>query len=139
MPIMFHLIATRLNLLASLMILTLFCFGATSFAWADSDHATSGDALPSNALIMITSPSCPWCDAFEAEVGVIYDKTTEAKVFPLRRIDIFEKFPTQIDHITEARMTPTFIIIRGNQEIGRMVGYPGDELFWWRFSEYTAR
>jgi len=29
--------------------------------------------------------------------------------------------------------------MRDGMEVGRIVGYPGAELFWWRISEFTAQ
>jgi hypothetical protein len=36
-------------------------------------------------------------------------------------------------------MTPTFIFVRDEVEVGRIVGYPGAELFWWQISEFTGQ
>ena len=90
-------------------------------------------------LVMITSSHCPWCEAFEDDVGKGYDRTEEALVYPLRRHDFYQKMPDDWAHLTPATMTPTFIVIRDGVEIGRIVGYPGAELFWWRISEFTAQ
>ena len=35
--------------------------------------------------------------------------------------------------------TPTFLIIRNSQEIGRQKGYLDAEMFWWWLSDYTAK
>ena len=88
-------------------------------------------------LLMITSSSCPWCEAFEEEVGRIYDRTEEAALLPLRRHDFFDSMPNELKQITPATMTPTFIILRDGVEIGRIIGYPGAELFWWRLAEFV--
>ena len=90
-------------------------------------------------LVMITSSHCPWCEAFEDDVGKGYDRTEEALVYPLRRHDFYQKMPDDLAHLTPATMTPTFIVIRDGAEVGRIVGYPGAELFWWRISEFTAQ
>ena len=90
-------------------------------------------------LVMITSSHCPWCEAFEDDVGKGYDRTEEALVYPLRRHDFYQKMPDDLAHLTPATMTPTFIVIRDGVEVGRIVGYPGAELFWWRISEFTAQ
>jgi thioredoxin-related protein len=90
-------------------------------------------------LVMITSSHCPWCEAFEDDVGKGYDRTEEALVYPLRRHDFYQKMPDDLAHLTPATMTPTFIIMRDGSEIGRIIGYPGAELFWWRLSEFTAQ
>lgn len=95
-------------------------------------HAGGG-----SALIMITSSTCPWCDAWEEEVGVSYDRTEEAKIYPLRRIDVFNTMPPEFDGVEGSSFTPTFIFVRDGREVGRIVGYPGDELFWWRVSEFV--
>ena len=91
-----------------------------------------------NQLLMITSNSCPWCEAFEEEVGSIYDQTEEAAFMPLRRHDFFDVMPNDLEQITPATMTPTFVILRDGAEIGRIIGYPGAELFWWRLSEFVV-
>ena len=88
-------------------------------------------------LLMITSDSCPWCEAFEEEVGQAYDQTEDAALLPLRRHDFFETLPNELKSITPATMTPTFIILLDGSEVGRIVGYPGAELFWWRLSEFV--
>jgi len=90
-------------------------------------------------LVMITSSHCPWCEAFEDDVGKGYDRTEEALIYPLRRHDFYHKMPDDLAHLTPATMTPTFIIISDGVEVGRIVGYPGAELFWWRISEFTAQ
>ena len=90
-------------------------------------------------LIMITSSHCPWCEAFEDDVGKGYDLTEEALVYPLRRHDFYKAMPDDLAHLTPATMTPTFIFVRDGLEVGRIIGYPGAELFWWRFSEFTAQ
>ena len=90
-------------------------------------------------LIMITSSHCPWCEAFEDDVGKGYDLTEEALVYPLRRHDFYKAMPDDLAHLTPATMTPTFIVMRNGAEVGRIIGYPGAELFWWRISEFTAQ
>jgi len=100
--------------------------------------ALSGAAeLSGNQLIMVTASNCPWCEAFEDEVGTGYPKTAEAKILPLRRHDIYDSTPPDMAGLVPATMTPTFIIIRDGAEVGRIIGYPGAELFWWRLSEFT--
>ena len=90
-------------------------------------------------LVMITSSHCPWCEAFEDDVGKGYDLTEEALIYPLRRHDFYKAMPDDLAHLIPATMTPTFIVVRGGAEVGRIIGYPGAELFWWRISEFTAQ
>ena len=111
------------------LLLAISISGAMSVKAADSR----------GQLVMITSSHCPWCEAFEDDVGKGYDRTEEALFYPLRRHDFYQKIPDDLAHLTPATMTPTFIVVRDGVEVGRIVGYPGAELFWWRISEFTAQ
>lgn len=114
-----------------------FVFGlASALICFDNDAANAELSEASNFLLMITSDSCPWCEAFEEEIGDGYRLTEEGKLLPLARLDYFHEMPTNLRHISPAIMTPTFIVIRDGDEVGRIVGYPGAELFWWRLSEF---
>lgn len=110
------------SLLAALIGFTLF---------PGSVHAEQA-----NKLLMVHSDNCPWCEAFDEEVGPSYDKTPEGQRYPLERIDFYEEFPEQYRIKFPASFTPTFIILHENAEIGRIEGYPGSDLFWWRLSEF---
>lgn len=81
-------------------------------------------------LVMLEQPGCPWCARFNAEIAPAYAKTEEGKRAPLRRVDITEPIPADLDHITIERFTPTFILMEDGVEIDRLRGYPGDEFFW---------
>ena len=119
-----------LNRCAALfLLLVISIVGAGSVKAADSR----------GQLVMITSSHCPWCEAFEDDVGKGYDLTEEALVYPLRRHDFYKAMPDDLAHLTPATMTPTFIVMRNGAEVGRIIGYPGAELFWWRISEFTAQ
>ena len=122
----------RITLFSSLFLLV-----AVFIAGGGIGVAKAADSR--GQLVMITSSHCPWCEAFEDDVGKGYDRTEEALVYPLRRHDFYQKMPDDLAHLTPATMTPTFIVIRDGVEIGRIVGYPGAELFWWRISEFTAQ
>ena len=114
---------------------SLFFLLATSIAGAWPVKAADSRGQ----LVMITSSHCPWCEAFEDDVGKGYDLTEEALIYPLRRHDFYKAMPDDLAHLTPATMTPTFIVVRNGVEVGRIIGYPGAELFWWRISEFTAQ
>ena len=114
---------------------SLFFLLATSIAGAWPVKAADSRGQ----LVMITSSHCPWCEAFEDDVGKGYDLTEEALVYPLRRHDFYKAMPDDLAHLTPATMTPTFIVMRNGAEVGRIIGYPGAELFWWQISEFTAQ
>ena len=117
------------------LFLSLFFLLAISFGGAGSIKAADSRGQ----LVMITSNHCPWCEAFEDDVGKGYDLTEEALIYQLRRYDFYKALPDDLAHLTPATMTPTFIFVRDEVEVGRIVGYPGAELFWWRISEFTGQ
>lgn len=80
-------------------------------------------------LLMVHEHGCTWCETWEEEIGNIYPKTREGKFAPLKRVAIDEireigKFNPQIVY------TPTFLLLSGGNEIGRIEGYPGEDFFW---------
>ena len=97
--------------------------------------------LPAAALelIMFEQDFCEWCEAWNRDVGVIYDKTPEGKRAPLRRVDIYQKRPDDLKFIRKSRFTPTFVLIHEGREIGRIRGYPGEDFFWGMLGELLAK
>ncbi len=81
-------------------------------------------------LIMVEQHACEWCEAWNEEVGGIYHKTAEGKAAPLRRIDIHDPLPVDLNYISGLVFTPTFVLVDKGREIGRIRGYPGEDFFW---------
>ena len=76
---------------------------------------------------MVEAPDCHYCRRWHAEVGQAYPNSPEGKFAPLRRVNIGAP---ELSHLTSLRYTPTFVLLQGRQEIGRIVGYPGASFFW---------
>ena len=81
-------------------------------------------------LVMFESDSCEWCELWHEEIGVIYAKTTEARTAPLRRVSIEDQVPADLTHIRGIHYTPTFVLMENGAEVGRILGYPGEDFFW---------
>ena len=83
----------------------------------------------STELLMVQDEACFWCEAWENEIGAIYPKTAEGKFAPLSRIDLANSLNDErlADRII---FTPTFILIKENEEVARIEGYPGAAFFW---------
>ncbi|MEL7048978.1 MAG: hypothetical protein AAFO75_08475 [Pseudomonadota bacterium] len=81
-------------------------------------------------LVMFEEKGCPWCVKWNNEIGVIYDRTKEGQIAPLRRVDIHNRRPSDLQFIQRVSFTPTFIVISQGREIGRITGHPGADFFW---------
>ena len=89
-------------------------------------------------LIMVTSEHCPYCQAWERDVGAVFNKSPYAAKLPLTRVEIGSKMPKNTSLKKPIIGTPTFLIIRNGQEIDRQRGYVDEEIFYWWLSEYMA-
>lgn len=73
---------------------------------------------------------CIWCARWDAEIGPAYPKTAEGRAAPLRRVDIHDRLPADLELKGAIRFTPTFVLIDDGREISRLEGYPGEDFFW---------
>ena len=87
-------------------------------------------ASPAAELVMFEQKGCVWCQRFDREIAPAYDKTSEGKRAPLRRLDIAQPVPPELGFIRRERFTPVFVLVEEGREIGRIRGYPGDTFFW---------
>lgn len=89
------------------------------------------DALGAHAaeLVMFERAGCPFRARFDAEVGRIYAKTDEGAGLPIRPVNVGEARPAGVAQIEPGPFTPTFVMLEGGREIGRIRGYPGEENF----------
>ena len=97
--------------------------------------------LPSHAaeLLMVEEPGCVYCARFNREIGPAYPNTDEGKLAPLRRLQIADPLPIGLESVRKATVTPTFILVHQGVEIDRLVGYPGDEHFWFLLGQMLEK
>ena len=81
-------------------------------------------------LVMFKQTGCSWCEAFDRDIGTIYNKTDDSLRAPLRRVDISQALPADLSFIVVERLTPLFVLVDKGREIGRIRGYGGPEAFW---------
>lgn len=81
-------------------------------------------------LVMFEEDGCPWCIRWNEEIGGSYARTPEGRLAPLRRVDITQPTPPDLELTMEPRYTPTFVLVEEGREIGRIEGYPGSDFFW---------
>jgi hypothetical protein len=91
--------------------------------------ASHADALE---LLMFRRQGCPWCDAWDREIGPIYAKTDLGGRIAIRFIDLDHGNGMKLKLESPVHFTPTFVLIQEDREIGRIEGYPGEDFFWGR-------
>ena len=99
--------------------------------------AITDSAAADARLIMVTSEYCLSCQAWERDIGEVYDKSPYARMLPLSRVEIGSKMPKDAAIKKPVGETPTFLIIRNGQEIDRQRGYVDAEMFFWWLSEHA--
>lgn len=81
-------------------------------------------------LVMFERLGCEWCEVWNEEVGTVYSLTDEGQLAPLRRLDIDDDRTGDLAGIRAVRFTPTFVVMDHGREIGRILGYPGEDMFY---------
>lgn len=101
----------------------------------------TAQALPARAelmLAMFRQEGCTYCRQWDREVGPVYPKTEEGKAAPLRELDIHDPLPEDVTVSRRPLFTPTFVLLRDGQEVGRIEGYPGEAFFWGLLDDLLA-
>ena len=101
--------------------------------------STPAIAGAAGQLVMFEQEFCPWCEAWEQEIGPIYPKTAEGRLLPLRRLDIGDPVPAEIRLSEPVRFTPTFVVLDDGVEVGRVTGYTGEFQFWGLLGQIAGR
>lgn len=83
------------------------------------------------SLVMLERHDCPYCRRWLREVGTSWDASDLGRRAPLRRVDIGRgSLPADLAFLRGAVFTPTFVLVKDGRELGRIVGYQGEALFW---------
>lgn len=99
-------------------------------------HST---AYAATELVMLEEKGCVYCAKFNREIGEVYPKTTEGKTAPLRRLDLYDSWPADLEKVRPDTVTPTFILVHNEREVGRLRGYQGDEFFWFLLNQLLEK
>lgn len=106
------------------------CPGTTALNAAELGRAS--DAV---RLVMVEAPGCRFCAQWHAEIGPAYPDSPEGRFAPLVRVG---RDAPELKALKRVTFTPTFIVMRGNSEAGRLAGYPGKDYFWDELREVLA-
>lgn len=78
-------------------------------------------------LIMVDDPNCWFCRQWNEKVGRGYAQSPEGKIAPLRRV---ARGAPELKGLTPVVLTPTFIVMEGSREVGRISGFSGPSYFY---------
>ncbi len=113
LPTSLHALYSRRTILVGLAALT-----------TASPQVMASDKI---GLIMVDEPGCSYCRKFDAEIGGSYNRTAQGRFAPLVKV---RRKARELSGFNPVIYTPTFILVRRNEELGRITGYPGAEYFY---------
>lgn len=90
-------------------------------------------------LIMFDDEGCPYCELWKRQIGPIYPKTAESEIAPLMIIDVDDPLPAGITIDSTPIYTPTFVLVNDGQEVDRLLGYPGEDFFWFLLDRMISK
>jgi len=124
-----EMLINTFKLMNALVILAGFVFSIAAFS----------NAVLAAELVMFERQGCEWCEAWDEEIAPIYPKTVEAKIAPLRRVDMDDPVPASFQDLKAVIYSPTFVLMNQGREIGRIVGYAGPDFFWAQLEELLKK
>ena len=84
-------------------------------------------ALPAAAdplrLLMVEKHGCVYCAAWDRNIGPGYAASEQGQAAPLMRVDIHGPWPNGLALARRPFVTPTFILLDGGSEVGRLEGH----------------
>lgn len=112
----------RTSLFAALMLVPF------SISRADID---SGAAIPTGSfeLVVVEADGCIYCQIFRRDVLPAYEASAQAKDLPVRFVDINDIEADHLKFKSGVDIVPTFVVVKSQQEVGRISGYMGLENF----------
>lgn len=81
-------------------------------------------------LVMYRRAGCPYCLAWDREIGPVYPKTEAGQKAPLRQVHLDRGKDNSVVLKSPVRYTPTFVLVEDGKEKARIEGYPGEFFFW---------
>lgn len=127
---------TGLAAAATLCLLMLLGLMNLRAAAQDGSGALLGGQASQVRLYLLEDPGCPYCARWTAEVQPGYLKSPEGAFAPLIRQYRNDPRSARFERVN---YSPTFVLVRGDEEIGRIVGYMGPDLFWVQLEELLKK
>ena len=81
-------------------------------------------------LLMVEKDGCIYCQAWDRNIGPGYAASDAGRAAPLMRVDIHGPYPDGLALARRPFVTPTFILLDGGSEVGRLEGHMTAAQFW---------
>jgi hypothetical protein len=119
------------NLRARLWISAVLAAAFSLTAMAPSVSAAGGVRL-----IMVEQDGCRYCIEWDREIAPKYPQSAEGRFAPLQRA---KRGDASLKDFNPVIYTPTFLVVRNGQEVGRVTGYAGKMFFYEELDEQLAK
>ena len=126
----------RLSILARLSAALLLALGAWLAAGVVPIAAPLDLRTAPAVLVMVGDPGCPYCARWDEEVSRSYRMSEEGKFAPLVQRT---RGDPEISNLKKIVYSPTFVMLAYGEEVGRIVGYQGADLFWMQLEQLAAK
>lgn len=87
-------------------------------------------------LIMVEQDGCRYCIEWDREIAPKYPKSAEGRFAPLQRA---KRGDAALKKFNPVIYTPTFLVVRNGEEVGRVTGYAGKMFFYEELDEQLAK
>ncbi len=87
-------------------------------------------------LVMVDDRGCVYCARWNRDVRQSYLASPEGQFAPLVQR---QRGHPDLAFLPGLRYTPTFVVLAGGREVGRIVGYAGPDFFWGELAGLLAR
>ena len=85
-------------------------------------------------VVMFEQMGCEWCEIWNEEIAPVFPKTPEGKCAKFSRFDIHRPTSDLLSRIKPIIYTPTFVVFEDGKEVGRVLGYAGEDFFWFQLA-----
>ena len=116
--------------------LLLAAAGAHVRAALDAGEPTESAGLE---FLVLEVKNCHVCDLVRTHILPQYERSTTAREAPMRFVDLNAIDEVQLGLKAPVTTVPTIVLMREGQEIARLTGYTGPQIFFQAVPEMLAR
>jgi thioredoxin-like negative regulator of GroEL len=117
----------------SLTLLTLAAlivpFSAAFNANAARELAPVAAASVAQEIVVFEVENCTYCSAFRSQILPNYRQTPRSAELPIRFVDVNATGVDKMKLIAPIQMVPTVVMMKNGQEVDRIQGYTGPDMF----------